>query len=169
MPSPAERPIAVYRVHAAVLWSSAFLALLLQTFLPVVIPVAKLLDFPLLVVIYFSLMRRNKIYGTLLGTLMGLAQDALAHGFLGMFGIAKTLVGYLGAWGSVQFDLEPFLPRSLFAGALIIAHGALYAALQRLRETPPPFVPLDLASSVLLNVAIALMVFPALDLFRRPA
>lgn len=169
MASPAERPINVYRVHPVTLWVAVFIALLLQTFLPVVIPLARLFDFPVLVVIYFSLMRRNKVFGSVLGAVVGLLQDALSHGFLGMFGIAKTLVGYLAAWGSVKFDLEQFIPRAVYAGVLILVHSLLYAGLQHLREVPPPFRPMDLASAVLVNVALALIVFQVLDRFRRPA
>ena len=48
-----ERPIAVYRVHPATFWVSLFTALLLQAFLPLIVPLARLFDLPLLAVIYF--------------------------------------------------------------------------------------------------------------------
>jgi hypothetical protein len=35
-----------------------------------------------------------------------------------------------------------------------------------LLESPPPFLPLDRASSVLVNVALSLIFFPILDRFR---
>jgi len=170
MPAPAERPINVYRVHPLTIWITAFLALVLQTFLPVVLPLARLIDLPLLVVIYFSLMRRSKVFGTLLGTALGLAEDALSHGFLGIFGIAKALVGYFGAWASVQFDLEQFFGRLALTAALVLFHSLMLTGLRRvLVASPPPFQPLDLASLVLLNSALALVLFQILDRFRRPA
>ncbi|HEV2177962.1 MAG TPA: rod shape-determining protein MreD [Terriglobia bacterium] len=165
----AERPIAVHRVHPLTLWVAIFATLLLQVSLPVVLPLARLFDLPLLVVIYFSLMRRNKVFGTLLGAGVGLAQDALARGFLGMFGMSKTVVGYVAAWASVKFNLEPIGPRVVLAAFLVLLHGLVYAGLGRMRESPPPFQPLDLLSAVLVNAALALVLFPLLDRLRRPA
>ena len=170
MRASAERPINVYRVHWITLWSTAFLALVLQTFLPVVLPLARLFDLPLLVLIYFSVMRRNKVFGTLCGSVIGLAEDALSHGFLGIFGITKALVGYLGAWASVQFDLEELLGRLALTAVLVLVHRVTLAGLRHvLVETPLTLQPLDLASVVLLNSALAVIIFQVLDRFRRPA
>jgi len=170
MPAPVERPINVYRVHGLALWAAAFLALVLQTFLPVVLPAAHLLDLPLLVVIYFSLMRRSRVFGTLFGAALGLAEDALSHGFLGMFGIANALVGYLGAWASILFDLEQFLGRLALTSALVLFHSLALAGLRRvLIASPPPLQLLDLVSIVLLNSALAMILFQVLDRLRRPA
>jgi rod shape-determining protein MreD len=165
-----ERPIAVYRVHPVTFWASLFVALLLQTFLPLVLPVARLFDLPLLAVIYFALMNRNRVFGTILGMGVGLLQDALSHGFIGMFGMAKALVGYMSAWGSVKFNLEHTLPRFFLTGSLILLHSLILVGLRRaLLEVPPLPQPLDLASAVLVNVALALILFQALDRFKEPA
>jgi rod shape-determining protein MreD len=170
MPAAAERPINVYRVHWLTLWLTAFLAVVLQTFLPVILPLARLVDLPLLVVIYFSVMRRSKVFGTLFGTVIGLAEDALSHGFLGIFGIAKALVGYFGAWASVQFDLEEFLGRLILTAALVLFHSVTLTGLRHiLVQSPLMIQPLDLASVVLLNSALAVILFQVLDRFRRPA
>src|SRR5215472_3947100 len=170
MPAPAERPINVHRVHWITLWSAAFLALVLQAFLPVILPLARLFDLPLLVVIYFSVMRRSKVFGTLFGTMVGLAEDALSHGFLGIFGIVKALVGYFGAWASVQFDLEEFLGRLALTAVLVLFHSVTLGGLRHiLVESPLTFQPLDLASVVLLNSALAVVLFQLLDRFRKPA
>jgi rod shape-determining protein MreD len=170
MSAPAERPINVYRVHPATLWAAAFLALVLQAFLPIVLPLARLVDLPLLVVIYFSITRRSKVFGTLFGTAVGLAEDALSHGFLGMFGIIKALVGYLGAWASIQFDLEQFAGRLVLTAALVLFHSVALAGFERgLLESTPAWQPLDLASALLFNVALAPILFQLFDRFRRPA
>lgn len=170
MPASTERPINVYRVHPVTLWVAAFLAVVLQTFLPVVLPAARLLDLPLLVLIYFSMMRRSKVFGTLLGAILGLAEDALSHGYLGAFSIAKALVGYFGAWASIQFDLEQLLGRLALTAALVLFHALVLAGLRHvLMASPPPIQPLDLVSLVLLNSALALILFQVLDRFRRPA
>ena len=165
-----ERPIAVYRVHPATFWVSLFTALLLQAFLPLIVPLARLFDLPLLAVIYFALLKRNRVFGTVLGMGVGLLQDALSHGYIGMFGMAKALVGYLAAWGSVKFNLEHTFPRFFLTGTLILVHSLILVGLRRaLLEVPPLPQPLDLASAVLVNVALALILFQALDRFKEPA
>jgi rod shape-determining protein MreD len=165
-----ERPIAVYRVNPATLWASLFAALLLQIFLPLVLPLARLFDLPLLAVIYFALMKRNRVFGTVLGMGVGLLQDALSHGYIGMFGMAKALVGYIAAWGSVKFNLEHTLPRFFLTASLIFVHSLILVGLRRaLLQVPSLSQPLDLASAVLVNVALALILFPALDRFKEPA
>jgi rod shape-determining protein MreD len=170
MPAPAERPINVYRVHPITLWAAVFLALVLQAFLPVVLPLARLLDLPLLVVIYFSMTRRNKVFGTVFGTLVGLAEDALSHGYLGMFGILKALVGYLAAWASIQFELEQFAARLILTAVLVLVHSVVLTGFEHaLVESSPPLQPLDLATAVLFNVALAPIMFQLFDRLRRPA
>ena len=170
MAMPADRSIAVYRVHPAAFWVSLFAGLLLQVSLPLKVPVARLFDFPLILTVYFALIRRNKVFGTILGTGLGLVQDTLAHGLIGMFGIAKALVGYLTASASLKFDMEQLGVRYVLTGLLVTVHGLVVVALQRLLfEAPPPFVPLDLASSVTVNVALALICYQILDRVRRPA
>jgi len=165
-----ERPIAVYRVHPAMFWVSLFTALLLQAFLPLIVPLARLFDLPLLAVIYFALLKRNRVFGTVLGMGVGLLQDALSHGYIGMFGMAKALVGYMAAWGSVKFNLEHTFPRFFLTGSLILVHSFILVGLRRaLLEVPPLPQPLDLASTVLVNAALALLLFPALDRFKEPA
>src|SRR5205085_1088881 len=68
------------------------------------------LDLPLLVTVYFALMRRSAIAGTFLGAFIGLAQDSLSKNPLGMYGIVKTLVGYFAASVGLRFDVDhPFI------------------------------------------------------------
>lgn len=165
-----RRPVEVFRVRRATLWVTAFAALLFQSVLPLTFPQARFFDFPLLVIIYFSLLRRSKIYGIGLGTVVGLLQDALSHHYLGLYGMAKALIGYLAASSSVKFDLEHFVARFLLTGILVFVHGVFLHGLEHaLLDPPPPFVPLDLVTAVLFNVALALTLFQVLDRFKRPA
>ncbi len=164
-----QRPIEVFRVRPATLWASIFLALLLQTVLPLKLPAARLIDFPLLVTIYFALLKRNKVFGIVLGTAMGLIQDALSHGFIGIFGMAKALIGYLAASASIKFEIDFLFARSVLTGIFVLLQGVFLLALERgLLELPPPFKPLEFFSSVLADVALGLVVFQLLDRFREP-
>ena len=96
---------------------------------------------------------------------MGLLQDALSHHYIGLYGMSKALVAYLAASASVKFDLEQLLARFVLAGILVLVHGAFLIGLERaLLEAPPPFVPLDLATSVLSHMAVGL---PPFVLLRR--
>jgi rod shape-determining protein MreD len=169
MPVSPSRPVAVFRVHPAILTVVLLLALLLQTFLPLKLPLARLMDFPLLVTIYFALVRRDKVFGMGLGTGLGLLQDALSHGYMGIFGIAKAIVGYLAASAGTRFELESLVARTVLTSVFVLVHSLCVATLQHaLLETPPAFELLVGASSFLVNVALGLILFQILDRFRRP-
>ncbi|PYV20573.1 MAG: rod shape-determining protein MreD [Acidobacteria bacterium] len=169
MPVSDHRSISVFRAHPATLWIAAFAALVLQTYLPLRFPLARLADLPLLVTIYFALLNRNRLVAIALGTTLGLLQDALSHGYIGMFGMAKALVGYLAAWASIKFDPEHAVTRYALVGVFVLGHNLFMSALEQLLLSPPALQPLDLASAVLVNIALALIVFQVLDRFKRPA
>ncbi len=170
MASPAERPVAVYRINPAAFWIAILGALLLQTLLPLKISFARLFDFPLLVTIYFALVRQDKVFGIGLGTVLGLLQDAFTHGFIGIIGMSKAVVGYLAAFAGIKFDLERLLARLIVAGALILIHDLFFEALQRgLLESVPPFQPIELTVSVMVNAGLGLILFQILDRFKQTA
>ncbi len=170
MHTSTHRPVAVYQMHPAVLPVAVLLGILLQMLLPLKVPLARLMDFPLLITIYFALIRRDKVYGIVLGTVLGLLQDALSHGFIGINGITKAIVGYLVASASTRFELESLPARALLTGVFVMVNNLCLVALQRvLLETPPSFQFLALASTLLVNVALGLILYQILDRFRRPA
>ncbi len=166
----AHRRVEVFRINPIIIWATVFAALLLQTVLPLIHPVARRLDFPLLVTIYFALLRRSEVFGIGLGTAVGLTQDALAHGLIGTSGIAKALVGYLAASSSTKFDLEQFVPRFFFAGTLIFVHRIFLFGIERaLLDPPPVFRLVEMLTGVMMNVVLGLFIFQILDYFKRPA
>ncbi len=168
MANSADRPIPVYRVHPAAFWASLFIALLLQLTLPVKIPLARLFDFPVLMTIYFASVRRGKIFGIALGAGLGLVQDALSRGLLGMFGIADALAGYLAGYAAVKFDMEQLGARYFLAGGLVLAHSLILASLRHiLFGSSSPVARLDLTATVIVNVGLALICYPLLDRFKR--
>ena len=147
-----------------------FLSLLLQVSLPPTLPVAHLFQFPLLVVVYASMVRENQTFGIAFGTGVGLLQDALSHGYLGQMGMAKALVGYLAATAGLKFEFDNLLVRGLLIASLVLIHnGFLYVLTHALLGLPAPFELLHLAASILVNVALGLILFPIFDRFKAPA
>jgi len=165
-----QRPTDVFRVNPTVFWVTLLLALVLQKVLPLRISLARFFDFPLLATIYFSLVRRNKIFGTALGTSLGLLQDFFSQSYLGILGMAKALVGYLAASAGIKFDLERTVGRLVTAGILVFVHDLFLLVIKHaMLEAVPPFQPLNLLISLMVNVALGLILFQILDRFKQPA
>ena len=163
-----QRAVDAFRVHPAALGATVFLALVLQTYLPVRLPSARLFDFPLLVAIYIAIVRRNKTLAIAICTAIGLLQDALASGLIGMFGMAKALTGYLAASASIKFELEDLFARMGLTATLVTVHGLALALLHRvLLDPPPPFQVLEFAAGVLVNTGFGMVLFLLLDRLRK--
>ena len=96
----------VYRFSIPVTIGVPLLALFLQAFLPRRFPFVSIFDLPLLVTIYFGMARRNPISGLFTGAAIGLVQDMLGPYPIGIYGIAKTVVGYLASSLGVKLDVE---------------------------------------------------------------
>jgi len=69
-------------------------------------PKVATVDLPLLLTVYFGLSRRNPSTGLLLGMVIGLLQDSLSKTPLGLFGIAKTLIGFVASSIGGKLDTE---------------------------------------------------------------
>ncbi len=165
-----HKPREVFRVRLLTLTVIAFIALLLQVTLPPTLPLAHLFQFPLLVVVYFSMVRENQTFGITLGTGIGLLQDALSHGYLGQMGMAKALIGYLAATAGLKFEFDNLLVRGLLIGTLVMIHnGFLYVLTHELLGLPARFQLFHFLASILVNVAIGLILFPLFDRFKLPA
>ncbi len=113
--------------------AAPMLALLIQIYLPLfqTLKFVSKIELPLLVTIYFALMRRSQIRGLTIGMALGLIQDALLSQKIGMFGICKTLVGYLSASIGMQFDVEHSFVRLILCFIFYVFHQFLYWVLQR--------------------------------------
>src|ERR1700691_5971234 len=104
-----ESNIEVHKYYGGTVIISAFLALVLQAFLHKYGRWSELIDLPLLVTVYFGVSRRNTSTGLLLGAAIGILQDALsADNPIGLYGIAKTIIGYVSS--SVGARIEPEHP-----------------------------------------------------------
>jgi rod shape-determining protein MreD len=153
-----------------VLIAAPALALLIQVYLPLfqTLRFVSRIELPLLVTIYFGLMRRSQIRGLSLGLVLGLAQDSFSTYYIGMYGICKTMVGYLSASLSVQVDVENSVVRMLLCFIFYIFHQFLYWVLQRgLLDKP---IVLDLPTELIwaaVNACIGFFLFHLLDKFRQ--
>lgn len=102
------------------------LALFFQAYVPIYLHFFTILDLPLLVVIFFAVARRSPISGVLTGAVVGLVQDSLTHGYLGLYGISKTVVGYLASSLGVRLDVENPGSRFLMTFVFYLLHQAVY-------------------------------------------
>ena len=154
----------ISRYKPAVLVLIPLGAILFQVYLPLFFQSLSYLEVPLLVTVYFALMRRQPIAGTFIGAAIGLMQDSLSHQHLGMMGIVKTFVGYFAASVSLRFDVENSAVRLILGFFFFFFHQFFYWVLaSSLLPQPLHF---DLPQTFLfglLNAVVALPLFHILD------
>lgn len=144
------------------------LAILFQVYIPLFVKSLSYLELPLMVTIYFSLMRRSQIRGLFIGALVGLAQDSLSKNPLGMFGICKTLVGYFAASIGLRIDVEQPFVRILLSYVLFCFHQFLYWVLARaLLAQTYPFNWRETAILAALNSVVGVFLYHFLDRLRE--
>ena len=166
-----ETHIEVHRFHWWAVAVPTFLALVLQAFLPVYFRRADLLELPLLVTLYFGLSRRNPATGLALGMTIGLLQDgASGSGHpLGLYGIAKTIVGYLASSIGGRLDVEHPVSRFFLTFFFFHLHQIVFAATKRvLLAQPEHFFSVELFAASVVNSLLAVALFPLLDKLRKP-
>lgn len=123
--------IEVYRFSVPVTVGVPLLALFLQAFLPRRFPILAYIDLPLLVTIFFAMARRNPITGLLTGAVIGLVQDSLGGHPIGLYGIAKTVVGFGASSLGVKLDVENAGARLLVTLGFYLMHGVVYFTVAR--------------------------------------
>jgi rod shape-determining protein MreD len=163
-----QRESRTSRFHAWVFFAVPLAAILFQVYVPLFFSFLGFLDLPLLVTVYFALMRRSQISGLVFGAVIGLAQDSLSKNPLGMFGIVKTLVGYFAASVGLRFDVEHPAIRLILAYFFYVFHQFFVWVLSRalLRQQVDFDAPRTLFLG-LLNAAVALALFQFLDRLRE--
>jgi len=80
------------------------------------------------VVLYFSV-RRGEVFGAILGTMCGLAQDAFSLGVFGVAGLTKTLLGFWTGYISRRIDVVPFGRNALFLLVMAVLEMLLWVLL----------------------------------------
>src|SRR5579859_263508 len=162
-----QRESQVSKFRPWVLFVIPAIAILFNFYIPLFFSFLGFLDLPLLVTVYFALMRRSPIAGTFIGAFIGLAQDSLAKNPLGQYGIVKTLVGYFAASVGLRFDVDhPFIRLLLFFFFFFHEFFSWVLARALLGQQ----VNFDLGSTLvlgLLNAVVALFLFQFLDKLRE--
>ena len=124
--------IEVYRFSWPVAILIPLLAIFLQAFLPLRFPFFSIFDLPLLIVIFFAMARRSQVAGLMTGAVIGILQDSLTHHPLGVYGIAKTVVGYGASSLGVKLDVESVGTRLLVTSGFYVIHQIIYFTIARL-------------------------------------
>jgi rod shape-determining protein MreD len=139
-------------------------AILFQVYLPLYVPLLSYVELPLLVTIYLAMSRRSPAAGALVGTAIGLVQDALSHLPIGILGMTKTLVGYLSASIGLRLETGNAIVRFLLGTVLFLSHQFLYGAFRRgLLGTPVGYDVFPMLVAAPVNGLIGVVLFHLLD------
>jgi rod shape-determining protein MreD len=159
-----RRDLEIRRYPMLVYAMAPLVALVLQAWLPRFLAGYAWFDLPLVVTVYFALVQRIPIQGTLMGAVMGLFEDALTGHAIGVNGIAKTVVGFLASSVGIRIDVESHTIRLGLTFLLSLLSSATYVFVFRMLlglKLEWSWV-IELIKSVA-NTLIALVLFPTLD------
>jgi rod shape-determining protein MreD len=165
-----ETHIEVHKFFPGAIVVVTVAALVSQAMAPVYFPKLEILDLPLLVTIYFGLSRRNPSTGLLLGTVIGLSQDALSGPTvpLGFYGIAKTIIGYLASSIGARLDTEHPAARFALVFVFFVLHQAMLVLIGRLLLAQPhTWFNVNLAMAAGVNALLGTVLFLLLDRLRK--
>lgn len=165
-----QRDTQISRFRAWVLFLVPLGAILFQVYVPLFFQFLAYLELPLIVTIYFALMRRSPIGGLFVGALVGLAQDSLSKNPLGMFGITKTIIGYVAASVGLRLDVDHPLIRLVLGFLFFVFHHFIFWALSRgLLGQAMNFETQRTLVLGLLNAIVAVSLFHFLDKLKERA
>jgi rod shape-determining protein MreD len=165
-----ESHVEVHKFRGGAIVVATILALFMQASVPVYFPKFSVLDLPLLLTIYFGLSRRNPSTGLLLGMTIGLLQDSLSGPTipLGLYGIAKTVIGYLASSIGARLDTEHPLARFALTVVFFCVHqGVILVTRRILLAQPEPLFTLRLAIGAGVNAIVGIFFFMLLDRLRK--
>ncbi len=162
-----QRKRGISRYRPVVIVIAPLVAILFKVYVPQLIPQLSYLSLPLLVVVYFALMRRSQMAGVFFGAAVGLMQDSLSDKPVGMFGIVMTLVGYFAASVSLRFDVGNLAIRFILGFFFFFFHEFFYWVMARaLLGQAIDFNAQQTLILGLLNAAVAIPLFHMLDKLR---
>jgi len=160
--------IEVYRFSVPAAIGIPLLALFLQAFLPLRLHFFDIFDLPLLVTIFLAVARRNPVTGLLTGSIIGLLQDSLTHQPIGIYGIAKTVVGYGASSLGVKLDVENSGSRFLLVFGFYMVHDIIYLVVARgMVGQNLAWRWGHMAMAAFANAVLAIFLFMILDKFKQ--
>ena len=160
--------IEVHRFSWVVSLGVPALALLIQSYLPLKMRFLTIFDLPLLVTIFFAVARRRPVPGMITGALIGTVQDALAGQKIGLFGISKTIIGYLASSLGVKVDVDNPGSRFLMTLAFYVIHHIVYMVVNLgLVGASEPWQWGHTLLRALANALLSVVLFALLDKFKQ--
>ena len=145
-------------------------ALLVQSLLGTRLRFVSVFDLPLLVTIFFAVGRRNQLSGMATGMIIGLVQDSLTHHPIGMYGLAKTIIGFAASSLGVRVDVENPGSRIIMGFGFYLVHQAIYFAVARnLVNEEIPWAWGHTLGAALANGLLAVVLFAILDKLKQRA
>jgi len=164
-----EANVEVHKFYGGTVLLSGLFALVLQALLHKYGRWSELVDLPLLVTVYFGVSRRNPVSGLFLGAGIGILQDALSHDYpIGLYGIAKTIVGYLASSIGARIDTEHPVARFGLMFFFFHFHQALLVVTQRvLLNLPAQFFSVRLLLDSVVTAGVGVILFALLDRLRK--
>ena len=145
-------------------------AILLQVYVPRIIPVFAMVDLPLLVTIFFAVSRRSPIAGTATGAMIGLIQDVITPNQpIGVNGMVMSVIGYAAASLSSQLDVENPITRALLSFLFTLLQSGLIFLIERrlLGHTGFRLLWVHELLRALFNTILGLLVYAFLDRWKR--
>ncbi len=167
--TPVARDSWFTRFQVVALAAITLVSIIGKFYLPRLVPHTEWLELPLLLTVYFGLMRHSPIASLFFGAFVGLAEDSLspANIPIGMYGITKTLVGYFAASVSQRFNVESSVIRLVLCFFFFFFHAFFYWIMRRaLLGQMVPFDPQEVFVHGALNSVVALPLFLILDRMR---
>jgi rod shape-determining protein MreD len=123
--------VEVYRFSIPATLLIPLAAIFLQSWLSKRFPFFTIFDLPLLVTIGFATARRSPLAGLVTGSLIGIVQDSLTTYPIGLYGIAKTVVGFGASSLGIKLDVENAGARFLLTIVFYVVHEVVYFTIAR--------------------------------------
>lgn len=158
----------VYRFSWVVSIGLPLVLVAIQAFLPVRLPFFSIFDFGLLLTIFFGVSRRSQMSGLLTGAAIGLLQDCLTRTPFGVFGIAKTIVGYGASSIGIKIDVDNPGSRFLLTFFFYGVHQLVFWGIQHYLMGLPVHMTIGMeAGGAVTNSILAVFLFQALNRFKK--
>ena len=124
-------------------------------------------DLVLVAVVYVAL-TSGPLGGMFAGSVAGLIQDSLTTSFLGVGGLAKSIVGFFAGAFAQQFIVTATLPRLvMFLGATVVHSAVLMGLYYVLEERAFPSPWRTMASQALANALVGMVAFAVIEAVPR--